>query len=80
MDLFLIVFIGTVFVLSIRKMNKNAELANMLPTVVPVRRCPPHKWKHHEVKDTDGKTVMWKLVCDHCGPIKPMELGDRKAP
>jgi hypothetical protein len=30
--------------------------------------CPPHKWNSVEVKDPEGKTVMWKLICERCGP------------
>ena len=33
--------------------------------------CPPHKWRYQEIKDTEGKTVKWKMVCDICGPLKP---------
>lgn len=36
-----------------------------------VKNCPPHKWRHLEVRDTEGNTVKWKLVCDICGPLKP---------
>lgn len=34
--------------------------------------CPPHKWRYVEVRDTEGNTVKWKLVCDLCGPLKPI--------
>jgi hypothetical protein len=37
-----------------------------------VKNCPPHKWRHIEVRDTEGKTVRWRMVCDLCGPLKPM--------
>ena len=36
-------------------------------------KCPPHKWSYHEVKDQNGNTVMHKLVCAHCGPLKGRE-------
>jgi len=36
-----------------------------------VKNCPPHKWRHLEVRDTEGNTVKWRLVCDICGPLKP---------
>ena len=32
--------------------------------------CPPHKWFHQEVKDQEGATVRWRIVCEICGPIK----------
>lgn len=38
--------------------------------VVEVKQCPPHKWSHVEVKDTNGDTVKWKLVCAVCGPMQ----------
>lgn len=39
--------------------------------------CPPHKWRHHEVKDKDGNIEGWRLVCDICGPLKEQKLPDR---
>jgi hypothetical protein len=36
-----------------------------------VKNCPPHKWRYLEVRDTEGKTIKWKLICDLCGPLKP---------
>ena len=36
------------------------------------RVCPPHKWRYQEVRDTEGKTVRWRIICDLCGPLKPM--------
>jgi len=36
-----------------------------------VKNCPPHKWRYLEVKDTEGKTIKWRLICDLCGPLKP---------
>jgi hypothetical protein len=31
--------------------------------------CPPHKWRHHEIKDSAGNLVSWKIICDLCGPL-----------
>ena len=45
---------------------------------IPEKVCPPHRWRHHEVKDKDGNVEGWRLVCDICGPLKPQELPDRK--
>jgi hypothetical protein len=39
------------------------------PTVVAVKQCPPHKWGYVEVKDTEGTTVKWEVVCAVCGPM-----------
>ena len=35
------------------------------------KNCPPHKWQYVEVRDTEGNTVKWKIVCDLCGPLRP---------
>lgn len=34
--------------------------------------CPPHQWFHQEVKDLEGNTVKWRMVCKLCGPLKPL--------
>ena len=36
-----------------------------------VKACPPHKWRYQEVRDPEGKTIRWRIICDLCGPIKP---------
>ena len=42
-----------------------------IPAIIErAKVCPPHKWRYHEVKDLNGNTVMWKLACDLCGPLK----------
>jgi hypothetical protein len=41
-------------------------------------KCPPHKWRHEEIKDPDGEIVSWKLVCDKCGPLKADSLSGRE--
>ena len=38
-------------------------------TSADVGLCPPHKWKPVEIKDKDGNTVRWTMVCDLCGPL-----------
>ena len=35
--------------------------------------CPPHKWRYQEVRDTEGNTVRWRIICDLCGPLKPSD-------
>lgn len=45
-----------------------------IPRIIDVpKNCPPHKWKYHEIKDKEGNTVRWKLACDLCGPLKPID-------
>lgn len=34
--------------------------------------CPPHKWFYQEIKDHEGVVHATKIVCEHCGPLKPM--------
>jgi hypothetical protein len=52
------------------KMQERQKKGDFLVEEV-VKNCPPHKWRHLEVKDTEGNTVRWKMVCDLCGPLKP---------
>ena len=42
------------------------------------RTCPPHKWRHEEIKDHEGTVHGWKLVCDVCGPLKAQEPVERE--
>lgn len=39
---------------------------------IAIKKCPPHKWYHHEIKDTSGETVGWRMVCKDCGPMQPI--------
>jgi hypothetical protein len=50
---------------------------NKLPTTIVVKACPPHKWRHIEIKDQNGNTVKWTMVCDVCGPLRPLDAPDR---
>lgn len=73
--LLLILFI--VVLSSMRTWAENqAKKAKNLPATVVVDvkpTCPPHKWFYQEVKDTEGNTIKWKLVCELCGPLKPSD-------
>ena len=51
------------------KKNKDKKADYIVEEVT--KFCPPHKWRYQEVKDQDGNTVKWKLICDVCGPLKP---------
>jgi hypothetical protein len=68
--LLLVVFLGFTVV----NMIVTATTPRKQPaaTVIPdwSKRCPPHKWRHQEIKDFEGNTVKWKMVCDVCGPLK----------
>ena len=35
--------------------------------------CPPHAWFYQEIKDHEGVTHAWKMVCKHCGPLKALD-------
>ena len=39
--------------------------------------CPPHKWRYDELKDEQGKVVRTRIVCDYCGPLKPLDVPER---
>ena len=52
------------------KPSKSAEEEKF---VFKERFCPPHKWRYVEVKDSEGVTQAWRIVCDLCGPMKPIE-------
>ena len=41
-----------------------------VPTVGKPKVCPPHKWRWVEIKDNEGNTLMWRIMCDLCGPPK----------
>jgi hypothetical protein len=52
--------------------NRQEVVRDFIIKDVP-KNCPPHKWRHQEVKDLNGNTLKWKMVCDICGPLKPIE-------
>jgi hypothetical protein len=35
------------------------------------KRCPPHKWLWQEIIDQDGVKQGERLICEHCGPLRP---------
>jgi hypothetical protein len=35
--------------------------------------CPPHKWRAKETKDSEGNVTKYSIVCELCGPLKPMD-------
>jgi hypothetical protein len=87
----LLFFIGTILVLRMfdrwmRKKYKEDEVQpkSELNEVEEARRlqdlkvCPPHKWRHHEIKDASGNLVHWKLICDLCGPLGSQDTGKRE--
>lgn len=53
------------------------KLTNLKKEVVQdiKKVCPPHKWFHQEIKDREGNTHSWRIVCELCGPMK--SLGDK---
>lgn len=58
-----------------RKTTKNE---NPFKDEIVSKNCPPHKWRYHEIKDEDGNVVRWKLACDLCGPLKPLDAPTRQ--
>jgi hypothetical protein len=59
------------FVVSVSRAAQEHE-KKKIQDVIEVKQCPPHKWYYHEIKDTEGNTLTWKLVCKVCGPLKPI--------
>lgn len=51
-----------------------AKLADLKKEVVKdiKKVCPPHKWFYQEIKDLEGNTASWRVVCELCGPMKPL--------
>ena len=69
---FLLLLIPLAFLLLvIFTIPKPPTVTQLAEIIEPVRKCPPHKWRYLEVKDTEGTTIRWKLICDLCGPLKP---------
>ncbi len=71
-EFFMIVFIVTCIATAIN--IQNAKMQKKLETLVKGPTCPPHKWRHEEVKDHEGVTHAWKMVCDNCGPLQPLDV------
>ena len=36
--------------------------------------CTPHKWRYDEIKNHEGVTQTWKMTCEHCGPLRPLDV------
>lgn len=71
---FVLVFAFAVgFIWFVNSMNKQVA-AQQKEVIQEIKKvCPPHKWFHQEVKDQEGKTHAWRLVCELCGPLKPSD-------
>lgn len=72
----ILLVIAAIFILRIiHKGISNAvalEKNKLQELIVPVKVCPPHAWHWVEVKDTEGTIMSHKVVCERCGPIKPL--------
>jgi hypothetical protein len=67
--LFLLI-VALIIASSFKKTVPQGAQANFIVEDIP-KFCPPHKWRYLEIKDTEGTTVKWRLICDLCGPLKP---------
>jgi len=65
--LFLVVFIAMVANAKQAAVEGKKKLLQEFSKV-----CPPHKWRYKEIKDHEGVVHAHKLVCDHCGPLRPI--------
>jgi hypothetical protein len=70
--LFFLVMLGSAASASTRLPPKKEEGQAHVITEIK-KECPPHKWHYQEVKDQEGNTLRWRVVCDVCGPMKPLE-------
>ncbi len=60
-----------VFLLLMNNIGKKTKMNSTSAVIVEVAPvCPPHKWKYQEIKDPEGNTIKYKLICDICGPLK----------
>lgn len=71
--LLLIILLSVVNTVSQVKQQKLPSTSDAVVVEDVPKFCPPHKWFYQEVKDTDGKTVRWRIVCELCGPMKPSD-------
>jgi hypothetical protein len=67
--LFMLVFLFASAVNRASKIKISTTHEEILPAD-PV--CPPHKWFYKEIKNELGEVVKWKMVCEICGPLKPL--------
>ncbi len=73
--LLLLIFLFVVAAVSGAAQKADAQkLADLKKEVVEdiKKVCPPHKWFYQEVKDQEGNTHHWRIVCELCGPMKPL--------
>lgn len=68
---FLVVLLIIWFVAIVSSAAQRASKAQLEEVVDAVKTCPPHQWYYHDIKDTEGNVVKWKMVCKVCGPLKP---------
>ena len=68
MGFLMLLVLGVTFYLMYQS-SKSVDGPSWKNEVVAVKQCPPHKWQYVEVKDTEGNTAKWKIVCDICGPM-----------
>lgn len=57
--------------------NKNTITQTDIKKVMQERWCPPHKWKYEEVKSSSGEIASTRIVCELCGPLKPLNQPER---
>ena len=67
-------FFALAFIILMRLLSKSSEAQSKSDVeIIKAKQCPPHKWRHVEVKDTEGNTAHWKIVCDICGPLNSID-------
>ena len=67
--LFLLIFVILLISEAIR-IHAEGEKNKLIVAEETEPSCPPHKWRHVEIKDNEGNVMKYKLACDLCGPFK----------
>lgn len=72
MEIFLVLFIVVFLAMAINAQEEKYKglKAKLLENA---KFCPPHEWNYEEIKDHEGVTHAWKMVCKRCGPLKPID-------
>lgn len=74
MGIFVVILIGVIWLAIISNAAQRQAEANKKEIIRDIKKiCPPHKWFYQEIKDHEGVTHAWKLVCEHCGPLRPID-------
>lgn len=74
MEIFILLLVVGVIAFLMPRTPKTPAVQTQPDVIVQdvTTNCPPHKWRYVEVQDHHGNTHGWRVVCDLCGPLKPI--------